>query len=201
MKTKQIHRVGAALLLGVAATVLACGSSGGDGACNTGPTGASICIEKTSFGAGESITVHFAGGPGTAKDWIAVYPAGCCSPSCPGGSTLWEYGATDSHNAPPAGVTNGSVVIDALGNSSNWPLTPGSWEMLYLADDGYDPLARIGFEIEGDPVSAPCGHSGSSSSGCSSDGDCSSSCSNDCYQCLGGSCSCGSEDDYGVCTY
>ncbi len=42
---------------------------------------------------------------------------------------------------------------------------------------------------------------GSSGSGCQTDSDCSSRCSNNCYQCLGGGCICGSEDSFGVCTF
>ena len=47
-----------------------------------------------------------------------------------------------------------------------------------------------------------CGSSTSTrSGGCTSDSQCSSHCSNDCYQCNSGSCLCGSEDSYGVCTF
>ena len=45
------------------------------------------------------------------------------------------------------------------------------------------------------------GSSSGGSGGCQNDSDCSGQCSNDCYQCYAGSCSCGSEDDYGVCTF
>jgi hypothetical protein len=37
--------------------------------------------------------------------------------------------------------------------------------------------------------------------GCTSDSQCASKCANECYQCLGGGCICGSEDEYGVCTF
>jgi hypothetical protein len=192
----------------VAAIAIGCGgpNGGGGGQVCSGSSGPSICIDKSSFAAGEPITVRFAGGPGLPKDWIAVYPGSCCSSTCPVGSTLWEYCATDTHTATTDGVTSGMVLIDASANSNNWPLAPGSWDLLYLSNDAYAPMARLSFQIEGSGGGATgsCGNSSSSSSssgGCTSDSQCSSDCSNDCYQCLSGSCTCGSEDAYGVCTF
>jgi len=209
--TSSAFTLSTALATIAAALVAACGGSGGgkggsesaDGmVCSTG-AGPQICIEKTTFAAGEPITVYFKGGPALPKDWIAIYPGSCCDSTCPSGSTLWEYCMTDTHSATSAGVASGSVVIGASGNPSNWPLAGGTWDLLYLSNDGYTPMARLSIQVDnsGKGATGSCGHSASSSSGCSSDGDCSSSCSNDCYQCLSGSCSCGSEDSYGVCTF
>ena len=173
------------------------GGSGGGAVCSGNSSGPSICLEKSTFSAGEPITVHFAGGPAQPMDWIAVYPTNCCSSSCPSGSTLWEYCATNTHSPPPAGVSDGTVVIDAAGNSSNWPLSGGSWGLYYLVNDGYTPIASLTFQIDGGAsgASPSCGKGGdgSGSSGvCSSDSDCSGSCSSDCYRCYyPGSCGCG----------
>jgi hypothetical protein len=174
---------------------------GSDGELCSGGSGASLCIDKSSFAAGEPISVRFAGGPGQPKDWIAVYPSGCCAPTCPSGSTLWEYCATDTHTATGSGVTNGTVIIDAAGNPQNWPLPSGTWDLLYLVDDGYSPIAKLTFQVgSGGNAPGSCGNS-SSGGGCTYDSDCSSHCSNDCYQCLSGSCTCGTENSYGVCTF
>ena len=123
-------------------------TTGATSNCSAG-SGPSVCLAKTTFDVSESIEVQFAGGPGKPKDWIAVYPAGACNPTCPHGSTLWKYCATNTQTASGATVTSGSVTIDQSANANNWPLSPGNWEMLYLVDDGYSPIAKVSFAVGG----------------------------------------------------
>ena len=109
--------------------------------------GATITLDKTSFASGESIAVHFAGGPGNPKDWIAVYPRTVTPVS---GSTLWSYCATGTHTATAAAVTSGTVTLDAnsAGSASSWPLAAGSsWTAYYLVNDGYTSVASVQFDI------------------------------------------------------
>jgi phospholipase C len=115
-----------------------------------GGSNASLTLDKTSFASGETITLHFAGGPGNPKDWIAVYPRTDTPHS---GSTLWNYCATNTHTATAATVTSGTVTLDAnsansTNNVSNWPLAAGSsWTAYYLVNDGYTSVASVQFDI------------------------------------------------------
>jgi phospholipase C len=106
-----------------------------------------ITLPKTSFASGEAITATFGGGPGNAKDWIAVYPRMQTPMS---GSTAWEYCANSSHTAPTQGVTMGTVTLGAssVSNASAWPLAAGtSWTAYYLVNDGYTSVASVEFDI------------------------------------------------------
>jgi hypothetical protein len=146
---------GTLVVLGVVASWFGCGpapsqaqeATSGE-VCSSG-SGPSICISKSSFAQGESIAVQFSGGPGEPKDWIAVYPTGDCNPTCPVGSTLWEYCATDTHEATASGATSGTVTIDSNANPGSWPLSAGSWDLLYLVNDAYSPIAKLTFQVEG----------------------------------------------------
>jgi len=105
--------------------------------------GAFITLPKTSFASGEAITVTFGGGPGNAKDWIAVYPRTDTPHS---GSTLWAYCATNNHTATTQAVTMGTVTLDAssANNTTSWPLAAGtSWTAYYLVNDGYTSIASV----------------------------------------------------------
>jgi hypothetical protein len=166
MRTTTFVSVAAAAIAALAAC--ASKATGTDGSICSSGSGASVCLAKSTFDVSEAIDVQFAGGPGKPKDWVAVYPAGACNPTCPRGSTLWKYCATNTHSASDATVTSGSVTIDQAGNTSNWPLPPGNWEMLYLVDDGYSPIAKVSFTVAG---TTPPGSS-SSGSTCSNIGSC-----------------------------
>jgi hypothetical protein len=191
---RWMGRLLVAVSMGTVAVLAACGSSTGSGGGGpngggggsgslvcSGGSGPSICISKSTFAAGDSITVQFSGGPGKPKDWIAVYPSGSCAPSCPAGSTLWEYCGTNTQKAPASGVTSGTVTIDASANTQNWPLSGGDWDLLYLVDDGYSPIAKLTFHVDGadaggGPSPSACDYAACSArSGgdfCSSDGIC-----------------------------
>jgi hypothetical protein len=169
-------------------------AGGGGGTVCSGTSGPSVCIDKSTFSAGESITVRFSGGPGQLKDWIAIYPASCCAPDCPSGSTLWKYCGSNTRDTPASGVTSGTVVIDTTANPCNWPLSPGDWEIFYLVNDGYTPIARLTFHIDGADggASRKCsggcgGGSGGGGGGCKSSSDC----SGECPRCSSGHCDVG----------
>ena len=108
--------------------------------------GATLTVDKTSFAAGEAITVHFAGGPANPKDWIALYPRTAPVMS---GSTLWQYCASGTHTAPATGVASGSVTLDATSaNNASWPLAAGSsWTIYYLPNDGYSAIASVQVDV------------------------------------------------------
>lgn len=134
------------------------GSGGGSTSspiCSSG-SGPKICIDQSSFTAGSPIAVRFSGGPARPKDWIAVYPSGRCNPSCPSGSTLWQYCGTNTQTAASTGKSSGTVTIDSSANASSWPLSNGTWELLYLVDDGYDPIARLTFQVTGGSAAPKC---------------------------------------------
>jgi phospholipase C len=129
---------------GCAPAPIATAPAAGTNSCGGGAT---ITLDKTSFASGETITVHFAGGPGNPKDWIAVYPRNATPAT---GSTLWNYCATGTHTATTASVTSGTVTLAAssAGNASSWPLAPGSsWTAFYLVNDGYTSIASVQFDI------------------------------------------------------
>jgi phospholipase C len=107
---------------------------------------ASVTLDKTSFASGESIVVHFSGGPGNPKDWIGVYPR---TDTPHAGSSLYDYCATDTHTATTQSVTSGTVTLDANSvNQATWPLAAGSsWTAYYLVNDGYDSIASVQFDI------------------------------------------------------
>jgi phospholipase C len=116
-------------------------------AAGTHGCGGSIWLDKASFAPGESIVVHFDGGPANGKDWIGVYPRGESPHS---GSTAWKYGASDTHTAPSQGVASGTVTLDAtsVNNASAWPMAAGSsWTAYFLVNDGYTSLASVPFDI------------------------------------------------------
>lgn len=108
---------------------------------------ASITLDKTTFASGESIVVHFSGGPGNAKDWIGVYPRNTTPAT---NSTAWDYCATGTHTATTATVTSGTATLDAnsVNNATSWPLPAGSsWTAYYLVNDGYTSIASVQFDI------------------------------------------------------
>jgi phospholipase C len=108
---------------------------------------AAISVDKPTYNSGDTITVTFSGGPGNAKDWIAVYPRGTSPVS---GSTLWNYCNSNTHTAGATGVTSGTVTLDvnSAGAAGNWPLKPGtSWTVYYLLNDGYTAIASVQFDV------------------------------------------------------
>ena len=96
----------------------------------------SVTPNHTVYLADEDIGVAFADGPGNAKDWIGVYPAGIT----PGpGSTIWRY--VDNTQTGSLGLQEGAVTFPGGLN------TPGDWVVYLLLNDGYTPLAQAPFTV------------------------------------------------------
>jgi phospholipase C len=119
----------------------------GTGGCN-GPT---LGVDKTSFTSGEPIVLHFANGPGNAKDWVAIYTRG--QPPAYAKSIAWAYvsaAAGTPHTAGPAGVKSGTVTLDAatVDNGHTWPLPAGSYMANFLVNDGYTAIASVELDIK-----------------------------------------------------
>ncbi|MBK1882549.1 endonuclease/exonuclease/phosphatase family protein [Luteolibacter pohnpeiensis] len=87
---------------------------------------------EPEFQIGETITLHFSGGPGNATDWIGLYPTGI-TPSGNPPSLIWKY-TSDSQNAGGS-LTSGSVHFTEPG------LAAGTYQAWFLANDGYSALA------------------------------------------------------------
>jgi hypothetical protein len=94
---------------------------------------ASVTSSKAQFGIGESITIEFTGAPGSAKDWIAISPAGSDA------TTYGEWAYLD-------GATSGSHVFGGL--------APGSYEARIYANDGFTIVGSALFSVGGATVAA-----------------------------------------------
>jgi endonuclease/exonuclease/phosphatase family metal-dependent hydrolase len=89
------------------------------------------------YAKGEPIKVSWYGAPGNKWDWLGVYRRGA-DPDI-AWYKLWTYtGATIS----------GRTVLDDGASGGPWPLPPGKYDVLLLADDSYKELARRGFIVE-----------------------------------------------------
>ncbi len=86
--------------------------------------GPAISTNTTEFDYNETISVNFSNGPGNAKDWVAIYPAGQTPAN--GSFVRWSY---------TNGSTSGSV------NFSNPNLDPGNYDLFFLENDGYNVLS------------------------------------------------------------
>lgn len=86
---------------------------------------------------GEPIRVSWYGAPGNKWDWLGVYRRGA-DPDV-AWYKLWTYtGATVS----------GKAELDDSVSGGPWPLPPGEYDLLLLADDSYKELARRAFTVE-----------------------------------------------------
>jgi len=83
----------------------------------------------TTVAPGASITATVVGGPGNAKDWVALYAAG---------STIeldWKF-LNGSRTAPATGVTSATLPFTL-------PTTPGNYTLKFYSNDTYNVLATI----------------------------------------------------------
>ena len=88
------------------------------------------------YAKGEPIKVSWYGAPGNKWDWLGVYRRDA-DPDV-AWYKLWTYtGATIS----------GEVMLDDAASGGQWPLPPGQYDVLLLADDSYKELARRGFTV------------------------------------------------------
>jgi hypothetical protein len=96
---------------------------------------AHVSTTRATYGVGEPIRVAWSNAPGERWDWIGVYPRGA-DPNIDTYLT-WFY----THAA-----IQGSGTLDA-DSFGPWPLPPGRYSVLLLADDGYRVSARTAFSV------------------------------------------------------
>lgn len=90
---------------------------------------ASLQLDNTNVGSAEALQVSFNNPQPSARDWLAVYPAG----SVPArGSVDWQY--LNGSKTPTTAQAAGKVSFAAR-------LTPAAYDLWLLADDGYQPKA------------------------------------------------------------
>ncbi|MDP7178386.1 MAG: hypothetical protein QF749_08850, partial [Verrucomicrobiota bacterium] len=96
-----------------------------------------VATGKLNHAPGEAITVRFSNGPGNPGDWISLMPLGETS------SIDWAY--VGGSRTPSDGLVTGTLTfVDGLPD--------GEYRVLFLANDGYRPLATADFTVAGQVV-------------------------------------------------
>ncbi len=100
---------------------------------------------KQVYRPAETISVSFDNSDGKQNDWIGLYVKGAVAPTTP--SILWFY--TDGTQIGNTLVKTGSLAFaDGLPE-------PGLYEARLYADDGYELLAKVEFEVRPAPTILP----------------------------------------------
>ena len=108
-------------------------------------TAQSVTADKNNYAVNENIVASFAGGPGNASDWLAVYPQGVVPDGSPA-ATLWLY--TNGTQTSGGNATSGSVTF------SSSSLAVGNYSLWFLANDGYSAIAGpVNFTVTSPPPS------------------------------------------------
>ena len=97
---------------------------------------ATISTNKSVYASGERIELTWQDAPGNKWDWIGVFPRGADANS--GSYANWLY--TEA-------TVQGSATIDAETDGGPWPIPPGKYDVMLLADDSYAELARASFTV------------------------------------------------------
>lgn len=127
MKNKLLPAValGTAFVL-IFSSLLFCG---GRTALEAAASAPSITLEKTSVQSGEEIVIRYSGTG--ARDWIGIYPDGVAPGPTP--SLRWCYAENGT----------GQVSLPAESEvNANQPLSPGTYQIYLLQNDGYTILDR-----------------------------------------------------------
>ncbi len=95
-----------------------------------------VATGSATYGVGDPIDVTWQDAPGNKWDWIGIYKRGA-DPNV-AYYKLWTY--TDA-------TVGGAATIDRAVSGGPWPLPPGKYGVLLLADDSYAELARAGFVV------------------------------------------------------
>jgi len=99
-----------------------------------------VSVDRAVYGPGEAIEVSWSGGPGNRWDWIGVFPDATEPTS--GKQLVWRH--TDTR-------IDGRLAIDGSDPGDEaWPLAPGGYQILYLLQDAFEPVARARFEVRGE---------------------------------------------------
>lgn len=91
---------------------------------------------KSTYGVGEPVEVTWADAPGNKWDWIGVYRRDA-DPNTAWYKNWLYTGATIA----------GEATIDGRTEGGPWPLPPGEYDAVLLADDSYSELARAPFTV------------------------------------------------------
>ena len=116
---------------------IATAPAAGTGGCQ----GPRLTLSKTSYASGEPIVLTFANGPGHYKDWLGIYPRTTLSPMARPDN--WAY--VSGTQGASAALTQGTVSLDA--STGAWPLAAGSYTAYYFADDVFETLGSIEFDV------------------------------------------------------
>jgi endonuclease/exonuclease/phosphatase family metal-dependent hydrolase len=97
--------------------------------------GPHVATSSHFYRAGEPISVRWWNAPGERWDWVGVYERHADPNVDP--YLTWFYTRS---------TVKGRGTLDA-DSEGPWPLPPGRYSVILLADDGYDVLARHGFVV------------------------------------------------------
>ncbi len=100
---------------------------------------AAFTLDRAVYGTDDTLVASWTNGPGSATDWVGIYPRGVVPDGDPS-STDWLYvNGTRTSTVP---VVNGSVPFSTSG------LGVGEWSAHFLANNGYAPItAAVDFEV------------------------------------------------------
>ena len=96
-----------------------------------------ITASSESYLPDEAITIHFSGGPGNPKDWIAIYRPDMIPSKVP--SLLWAF--VNGTQTTGEGLVFGSVSFTS-------GLPAGEYVARYLENDGYSQLTEVSFSVK-----------------------------------------------------
>ncbi|UVI30945.1 Ig-like domain-containing protein [Paenibacillus spongiae] len=92
-------------------------------------SGQTLTLDKLHYLKGEAITLSYTGAGASGTDWIGIYKTGDVPPGA-GASLRWSYLKTGDGKVS---VSNG--------------LAPGTYDALFMLDDGYEIVDRKTFEV------------------------------------------------------
>ena len=91
---------------------------------------------ERTYAVGEPVEVTWDDAPGNKWDWLGVYRRR----RRPERRVVQELGLHRGHIA-------GRATIDGGSEGGPWPLPPGEYDVVLLADDSYQELARAAFTV------------------------------------------------------
>ncbi|MCZ3388645.1 MAG: endonuclease/exonuclease/phosphatase family protein [Actinomycetia bacterium] len=95
-----------------------------------------VATGSSAYRVGEPIDVTWQNAPANKWDWLGIYKRGA-DPNV-AYYKLWTY--TEA-------TVEGAATLDDSVSGGPWPLPPGKYDVLLLADDSYVELARTGFVV------------------------------------------------------
>ena len=109
------------------------------GAAGMGLAQTTFTLDQAVYAPGQDIVSSWTGGPGSATDWVGIYPRGTVPDGDPG-STIWLY--VNGTRTATSGLVDGSLTFASPG------LPAGEWSAHFLANNGYTPITtEVDFEI------------------------------------------------------